>query len=322
MRNPHFDDGILIWNDALSGRYDPPESGYAEQFDLQWKLYSDGHFQRSVDASTDESAIADRIYELTHQHPNGSQSYLPSNGSRPLDVPLDVSLIRDKRCIDVGCGLGRWTSTMLALGAKSVLSVDMSASGLAGLKKFNDQTLRANLMELTLEHPELVDEFDFAMCWGVVMFTHDPLRAFLNAAATVKPGGAFYLEVYAPEGMHGTAVVNLRRKHFAQLQTVEEKFAYLDIVHDRHWDSNLPLTENLKNQLRNFLRRPQGSRIGTLDMLLPFYNWVIPLDVIQIWMRKAGFTRVQLLNEFDTKKCGYHVLGIKGPDSATSGSGS
>lgn len=312
MRNPHLDDGLVIWRDEFSGRYGPPAEGYSEQFDLQWKLHLEGHFQRSPDASTDESAVADRIYEWTHQHPKGSEAYVPTNGCRPMDVPVDVALIRGKRCIDIGCGLGRWTRTMLGLGAKSVLSVDMSESALAGLKKFNDETLRADVVELASQHPELVGQFDFANFWGVAMATHDPLKAFLCAAATVKPGGALYLMVYAPEGMHGTAAVNLRRKHFAHLKTVEERLAYVDLVYDRRWDSSLPLFENVKNQLRNLLRRPRGSRIGTLDMLEPFYNWVIPLEVIHGWMRKGGFTQVQLLNEFEPKKCAYHVLGIKG----------
>jgi SAM-dependent methyltransferase len=314
MKNPHFDDGLLVWNDEYSGRYQAPVNGYSEQFDLQWKLYLNGDegFNRAADASVEERDIVDRIYEWTGRFPAGAVgSYDTSMNSRPLDHPLDLNLFKGKACIDIGCGLGRWTKAMLALGAKSVLSIDMSESALAGVQKFNHEVLKADITEIPSQHPELVGEFDFANLWGVAMSTHDPLKAFLSAAATVKPGGAFYLMVYAPEGMHGTQAVNLRRKHFAELKAIDERLAYLERVHERKWDSYMPLHENLKNMLRNALGRPKGSKVGTLDMLEPFYNWVIPLDVIEGWMRKGGFAKMQLLNEFEAKKCAYHVLGIK-----------
>jgi len=311
MRNPHFDDGLLIWSDEFSGRYAPPDGGYAEQFDLQWQLHLEGRFQPSADASTDESAIADRVYEWTHQRPNGQSSYVLANGCRPLDVPIDPALIRGRRCIDIGCGLGRWTKTMLAIGAQSVLSVDVSESALAGVKTFNDETLRADVVGLTTKHPELIGRFDFANLWGVAMCTHDPLKAFLAAAQTVRPGGALYLMVYAPEGMHGSPLTNQRRRRFSQLHSIDEKLSYVERVFDRRWDDAVPCSENFKNIMRKVMRRPQGSKIGVLDALEPFYNWVIPLEVVQGWMKRAGFENVVLLNEFEPQKCAYHVLGMR-----------
>jgi SAM-dependent methyltransferase len=309
-RNPHFDDGLIIWSDEFSGRYGPPPGGYSEQFDLQWKLHLDGRFQRSADASTDETAIADRIFEWTA----GSHDSIPTRASdsvRPLDHPLDLELIRDKDCIDIGCGLGRWTRTMQKLGARSVLSMDMSEHGLTGVRRFNQNVLRADVTEIPSEHPELINQFDFANLWGVAMCTHDPLKTFMSASATVKPGGALYLMVYAPEGMHGSPITNLRRQRFFQLQSLEEKLAYVDRVYHRRWDDAVPLSEKFRNVLRNVTRRPKGSKIGVLDALEPFYNWVIPLDVIHGWMKKAGFETVIQLNEFEPQKCAYHFLGLK-----------
>jgi SAM-dependent methyltransferase len=312
MKNPHFDDGLVVWQDAYSGCYQEPAAGYSDQFELQWRLcLDDQEYYQAPGASVDDEHICDRIYEWTGRRPRGPGAYDASAGSRPLDNPLDVNLIRGKECVDIGCGLGRWTKTMLEIGARSVLSIDVSESALASVSRFNSNVLNTNVMKIPVEHPELAGQFDFANLWGVVHHSHDPLLAFASAASTVKPGGALYLMVYAPEGMHGTKVVNLRRKCFAQLRTLDEKLAYVEDVYHRRWDTSLPLKENVKNVMRNALRRPKGSKIYALDMLAPCYNWVIPLDVIKGWMGKAGFERMRLLNEFEPKKCAYHVLGTK-----------
>ena len=310
VRNPHFDDGLVVWSDEYSGRYHLPSDDYSDQFDLQWRLCLEDYYQ-TLAVSVDDEHISDRIYEWTGQRSGDLSPYHPSEGLRPLDQPLNINLIKDKECIDVGCGLGRWTRTMLTIGARSVISVDMSQSALESVRRFNSNVVKADVMKLPEEHPEFIGKFDFANLWGVAMCTHDPWKAFLGAASTVKPGGALYLMVYAPEGMHGTSIVNLQRSRFAQMQNLEDGLAYVEHVYKREWDNAYPLKENLKNVLRNILGRPRGSMVGTLDMLEPFYNWVIPLEVIEGWMRKAGFKEFCLLNEFEEKKCAYHVLGIK-----------
>ena len=63
--------------------------------------------------------------------------------------------------------------------------VRVSAKSVA---QFTPHVTRANIMAIPEEHPEWVGAFDFANFWGVAMCTHDPLRAFLSAAFTVRPG--------------------------------------------------------------------------------------------------------------------------------------
>ena len=311
--NPHFDENRLEWSDHLSGRCSPPPQPYSEQFDLQWRLALENHpeYLNHPGADLDSDYINDRIYEWTGIHPDGGGFRDASAGMRVLDHPLDVGLIRDRDCIDIGCGMGRWTKTMLALGARSVLSIDASESAIRSVSAFNDRVMRADIMELPQEHPELTETVDFACFWGVAMCTHDPRKAFLSAASMVKPGGSIYLMVYAPEGINGRPLTNIQRRAFHQLSTVEERLAYVSHVHQRRWDSTYPLRDNIKNRLRDLLRRPKGGPLGVLDMLQPFYNWVIPFEVIEGWARDGGFTRLQLLNESERPKAAYHVLATK-----------
>lgn len=313
QRNPHFDDNLLVWSDDYSGRYEPPASTYGEQFDLQWKLALEGdpEYYNYSGAGLDDDFVADRIYEWTGSHPRGNGFLRPWPGNRVLDHPMDPELIRGRDCIDIGCGLGRWTKVMLALGANMVMSVDVSASALKSVSRFNGNVRRVNVMEIPSQNPDLVARFDFACFWGVAMCTHDPAKAFSAAASTVRKRGALYLMVYQPGGMHGTRLVNLQRKKFYGLRTVRERLAYVDRIWNRRWDWSFPIEENLKNVARRVLARPKSSKMGILDTLEPFFNWVIPLEVVQGWMKKAGFSEVIHLNEFENPACAYHVLGIK-----------
>ena len=312
--HPHFDEGLIVWSDEYSGKYPPPGS-YSEEFDLQWKLAIEGEqgYFDNPGASTEDEYINDRVYEWTGKSANGHGFHDKRMGSRVLDHPLDPDLIKGKKCIDIGCGLGRWTRTMLAIGADSVLSVDMSKSGLKNISKYNDNTAQADIMRIPEEHPEWVGQFDFANFWGVPMCTHDPKKAFLSAASTVKPGGSMYLMVYCPEGMHNHPVVNYQRRTFHNMKTVDERLAYVDHVFRKEWDSNYTLAYNLRNQLIRlgavFNRNWRDSKVGFLDLLEPTYNWVIPKNVIDDWMKQAGFTEYHYL--YKKPRSAYHVLATK-----------
>src|SRR5947208_623911 len=107
-RNPHFDDLRIVWRDEYSGRYDPPPSGYQEQFDLEWKLALEGRpgYFDNPGASTEDAYIDDRIYEWTGKHPNGVTRFTDARmGIRKLDIVLNTDLIAGKDAIDIGCGL-------------------------------------------------------------------------------------------------------------------------------------------------------------------------------------------------------------------------
>ncbi len=206
--------------------------------------------------------------------------------------------------------MGRWTRVMQRLGATDVLSVDAAAHALDSVRRFNPNVLQADVIRLVEEHPDLVGKFDFANLWGVAQHTHDPRAAFMSSAATVAAGGAFYLMVYSPEGIHNTPRVNLFRKVFNELESPKDRIGFVRAIYERRWHSSLPLLMNGKNALRNLMRRPRwGSPVGLLDMMMPWYNWTVPVDVATGWMRTAGFETVTVLNARSPNRVAHHILG-------------
>jgi len=178
-RNPHFDDGIVVWSDRYSGAYFPPGEDYGDQFELQWSVARSGlwDYANHPGACTGDDFIEDRIYEWTGEQSPARARRSLTDGSRPLDIPVPAEVVRGKKCIDLGCGMGRWTKTMMRMGAASVLSVDVSKSALAAVAQFNDNVRRANLMELQAECPDLARSYDLAVLGGVAHHTHDPAKA-------------------------------------------------------------------------------------------------------------------------------------------------
>lgn len=305
-RNPHFDDHRVVWSDAYSGQYAP--IAYDQQFDDQWRLFLEGRegFRDHTGVETSDEYIDDRIAELTGvrdflwRREWGVFAPLMSRitgrtqraarrgvgGRLWLEPKFPIDFLRGRSCLDAGCGAGRWTKTMKSLGAR-VKSIDVSRHGLASTRRFNDDVERCSLFEIP-GRPDLHRAFDFTLCWGVAMCTHDPRAAFDAVASTVGPGGRLYLMVYAPTYHSSPEVLAWRERYHRECRTFEQKLAFAYEVADS----------------------PENA-INLLDMLNTFYNWVIPEDVCLGWFRANGFRDVALLNRNEPDACGLHVVGTR-----------
>ncbi len=294
MVNPHFDHNRVIWKDEYSGLYQPVD--YSEQFDHEWRLYLEkkAGFYEHVGVETDDTWINDRIFDLTgldsHIHTQVTANTLELGrnvgGRQRLDLKFSIDHFRDKYCLDAACGAGRWTKTLLALDAR-VKSIDVSEHGLKSVRRFNQDVERLDIFELPVR-PDLHEAFDFTLCWGVVMCTHDPKIAFENIAKTVKPGGECYVMIYAPTLHNSPKILEQRRHYHKELKTFEERLAYAYSIADC----------------------PENT-INYLDMLNTFYNWVVEEETIHNWFRDNGFIDIITLNAYDINAAAYHVLGRK-----------
>ncbi len=292
MSNPHFDHNRVIWQDEYSGKYQPID--YGVQFDPEWKLFLEKRqgFYRHTGVETEDEWINDRIFDLTgvedylHLRTGESSVDRTIGGRQMLDLKFAPGFFKGKRCLDAACGAGRWTKTLIKLGAR-VKSIDVSEHGLQSVRQFNDDVERLDLFEIP-QRTDLRQAFDFTICWGVVHHTHDPKQAFANVAQTVKPGGGLYVMIYAPNYHNSVDILKHRRHYHQNLKTFEEKLAYAETIADRR--------ENAHNYL---------------DMLNTFYNWVVEETTIHNWFRVNGFIDVITLNASETYPVAYHVFGRK-----------
>lgn len=305
--NPHFDHDRVVWKDEFSGQYEPVE--YSRQFDDQWRFFLNKKtgFHRHTGVETTDAYIDDRIYELTgvsgylerkrygalyglvrwFRQQFGADRRRDVGGRLYLEPKFPIDFFQGKRCLDIGCGAGRWTRTMLSLGAR-VKSVDVSEHGLKSTRRFNEDVESLNLFDILEKRPDLHKAFDFTLCWGVIMCTHDPNLGFENVSKTVRPGGQLYTMIYAPTFHNSAFVLDHRRYYHKKLRTMDEKLKYAYEIADS----------------------PENA-INLLDMLNTFYNWTVEEETIHAWYKAQGYTDVITLNANEEHKGAYHVIGTK-----------
>jgi ubiquinone/menaquinone biosynthesis C-methylase UbiE len=128
-----------------------------------------------------------------------------------------ADFFQGKRCLDAGCGGGRFTFAMALMGASSVVGVDVSAEGIA------DANRRRHAMgadQVSFQQSSLLDlpfgngEFDFVCCSGVLHHTVSIERGLSEIHRVLKPGGRVYLLLYGAGGLYWPVTLVLRS--FAQ----------------------------------------------------------------------------------------------------------
>lgn len=210
-------------------------------FEKLWAPYDDRLFEESA-------ALFGRRFEL--------------NG-------FDLAWFRGKRCLDVGCGGGRYSIAMARLGAAEVIGVDVGEQGLRDAER-RAETLRTVRFQkasvLDLPFPDA--SFDFVCCSGVLMITPDPPSGFASLARVVKPGGYLYILVYATEGVRWPAVMRFRQR----LRRVPEEALYRAMMR-----AAFPA-----NKIRTLM---DDLKVSLID----FYTW----EYVEHQLRRVGISDLQ-----------------------------
>lgn len=118
-----------------------------------------------------------------------------------------------KRCLDAGCGGGRYTIALTLLGADRAIGVDISRAAIT------DGAMRVREAKVdsvsfaegsVLDLPFPAASFDCVVSSGVLHHTRDPERGVAEAARVLKPGGMLYMLLYATGGLRWPLVQMLR----------------------------------------------------------------------------------------------------------------
>jgi SAM-dependent methyltransferase len=183
--------------------------------------------------------------------------------------------IKDKYCLDAGCGSGRFSYAMQKLGAKRVDSIDLSQEAIAKCKNdVNPNAYVFNLMDLK---PNPV--YDFVLCWGVLNHVPDPRKGFSKVASQVKKKNS-------SEG-NNAGMLHIMVYHKDTQKPYEE---------DRKKWRNLSLDQQLK-LCEEKVQKMGGTVHGWFDALNPEYNWSYDEKEIKKWFEEEGFSKIKLVTK-------------------------
>lgn len=126
---------------------------------------------------------------------------------------FDVSFFQGKKCLDLGCGGGRYSIAMSMLGAESVTGIDISKVAIEDAQKRAQSLNISNTHFIDYDGYELPfrdEEFDCVIWSGVIMHTANPRLAMQEVNRVTKSKGMLYMLVYATEGLRWPLVSQLR----------------------------------------------------------------------------------------------------------------
>ena len=181
----------------------------------------------------------------------------------------DLNWFKGKRCLDVGCGGGRYTIAMARLGAEEAIGVDISVSGLADANRRAQNIPNARFVEgSALDLPFEDNSFDFVVCSGVLHHTPNAEKGARQIFRVLKPGGKVYFLLYGTGGLRWPTIMQIRP--FAQ------KVGY-DVI-----DQAMKLADLPANKQRTFLD-------DFFVPLIDFYDW----ERVQNLLEPVGFTGLE-----------------------------
>jgi ubiquinone/menaquinone biosynthesis C-methylase UbiE len=192
---------------------------------------------------------------------------------------FDLNYFKDKKCLDLGCGGGRYSIALSLLGAKRVTGVDVSETGIADAKMRAEQLKITNTDFVVYDGDKLPfndEEFDCVIWSGVLMHMENPELAMKEVSRIVKKSGMIYMLVYATGGIRWPMVNQLRNlASYITLQKMDLAFktSGLDVNKRRTYldDLYVPLIDFYSfNRLNNLLKKNgfencTRSKKGRLD---------------------------------------------------------
>jgi len=109
------------------------------------------------------------------------------------ETGMNKKWFKNRLCLDVGSGIGRWTYAMSKLDA-TVISLDLSKTAIKLLKESSNKGYYINANALRMPFKE--STFDFIFSSGVLHHTYNTKNAFKKLIPSLKKNGVIYIKVY------------------------------------------------------------------------------------------------------------------------------
>ena len=132
-----------------------------------------------------------------------------------------ITSLKDRLCLDIGCGSGYHCWRMIGQGAKAAIGIDptvLFVMHFLALQKYI-QDPRAAVLPLGIDDlPEELPFFDTVFSMGLLYHRRSPLDHLLQLKNFLRPGGELVLETIVIDGKKGSVLNPIGR--YAKMQNV------------------------------------------------------------------------------------------------------
>lgn len=170
LKFPVFDNCLFDRKEYLSAL------SVKELYETAWTSYSERTYDHSL--------------ELIHKR-------LMANG-------MDVDFFKGKKCLDGGCGTGRFAIAMAQLGAIESIGIDIGARSLDFANKQRDRLGLHNISfkEMSVDNLKFDDNyFDVVISNGVLHHIENTDKGLGEHLRVLRKGGLFWLYLYGKGGI-------------------------------------------------------------------------------------------------------------------------
>jgi len=124
-------------------------------------------------------------------------AYFAQSKDMPLFSNLFPNNLKNKKILEIGCGLGAHTEQLCKYGAK-VTSIDISPKSIEITKRrLSLRNLKAEVIEADAENLPFSDNyFDYVWSWGVIHHTPNTIKCAQEIERVLKSGGVLSIMLY------------------------------------------------------------------------------------------------------------------------------
>jgi len=227
--------------------------------------------------------LTGELYSDCFEKLNSISDYVYYQGEMlAKNVGLSKELVKDKICLDGGCGHAALTYQMLKLGAKKAYGFDLKPTPRKDFfSKFeNVRFVSGSLLDIPFED----NTFDLVVSTGVVHHTINPEKAFSELARVLKPEGTLILGMYGKYGLFPWSL-QILRTFTVKIHLIPKKLVEKII-------NLIGLDPMIRYQVLDYAFVPRLNRYSTKE--------------IKDWYKKYQLTDTKRIYNLSTNEAAYY----------------
>jgi SAM-dependent methyltransferase len=220
-------------------------------------------------------------------------SRLFATQQQPFDRILPIAELRGARVLEIGCGMGLHTQTMVSAGA-DVTALDLTSLAVeATTRRLALKGLRARVLQCDAESLPFADgTFDFVWSWGVIHHSSRTARIVREIARVLSKDGECRVMVYNREGM--VARISFLRDYVLKAGFLHRTFEETLYRSTDGFSARFYVREQFEDLFRAFFKDVTsevcGQETDAIPLPSPLRRWALAV-VPQNYLREAQARR-------------------------------